>query len=278
MPFLRTQVALARSNEYSDRVGKSIMIADRSQFESPEQMADATVAALVGVAAHHAFGLFSDNEFRRLAGFDTLSRAEQDRIFNELLVAYIVLIMLVLEAPDLRVPPEFRGHLVELKKLIPKAHIDSLRALGVEIEHLRVWEKLISLRYDEYAKDRHEVRAAAMQIESTEKPLDFDDLSKIQMLVPVQAVAIGCHHHVCRGDANGRDELFKLTLRSLSRFYVDIRVRLEGGKITFLTRARLAPEANDSTPMDGEKRIVRRLGKTVHLAQLYQIMNALGFT
>jgi hypothetical protein len=203
-------------------------------------MAGATAAGLVEAAAHHAFGLFRNNEFRRLAGFDTLDQVEQDRIFNELLVAYLVLIMLVLEAPDLRVPPEFRDHLLGLKELIPKAHIDSLRTLGVESEHLRVWEKLISMRYDEYAKDRHEVRSAAMQIESTEKPLDFDDLSKIQLLVPVQTAAIGCHHHVCRGDTNGRDELFKLTLNSLSRFYLDIRIRLEGGKITFMTRARLA--------------------------------------
>lgn len=216
------------------------MTADRPQFESPERTADAAAGALVEAAAHHAFGLFRDNEFRRLAGLDTLDQVEQDRIFNELIVAYIVLIMLVLEAPDLRVPPGFRGHLIELKELVPKAHIDSLRTLGVESDHLRVWGKLISMRYDEYAKDRHGVRFAAMQIESTGKTLDFDDLSKIQMLVPVQAVAIGCHHHVCRGDANGRDELFKLTLRSLSRFYIDIRLRLEGGKITFWTRARLA--------------------------------------
>ncbi|MBI4763692.1 MAG: hypothetical protein HY787_03695 [Deltaproteobacteria bacterium] len=41
---------------------------------------------------------------------------------------------------------------------------------------------------------QNEVRAAAMQLESTEKPLDLQDLSKIQLLVPVQAVSIGCHH------------------------------------------------------------------------------------
>jgi hypothetical protein len=212
----------------------------REQFESPGQIAGATAAALVEVAAHHAFGLFRDNKFRRAAGFDTLNQVEQDRIFNELIVAYIVLVVLMLEAPDLRVPREFRDYLKDLKEMIPKAHLDSLRALGVESEHLLDWEKLIALRYDEYAKDRHEVRSAAMQIEATGKPLDFVDLSKIQLLVPVQAVAIGCHHHVCRGKTNGRDELFKLTLRSLSRFCIDIRIRLEGGKITFLTRACLA--------------------------------------
>ena len=207
------------------------MTSDRLQFESVAQSAGAAAGRLAEAAAHHAFGLFRDKDFRRLAGLEKLSQVEQDRIFNELVVSGLVLIMLVLEAPDLRVPHEFRDHLTEVKKMVSQAYIDSLRTLGVEPEHLHIWEKLISLRYDEYAKDRHEVRTAAMQIESAEKALDLDDLSKIQLLVPVQAVAIGCHHHVCRGATDGRDELFKLMLRSLSRFYVDFRIRLEGGKI-----------------------------------------------
>jgi len=216
------------------------MTSDTPQFESPEQMADATAAGLVQVAAHQAFQLFRDKEFRRLANFDILSQVEQDRVFNELVVSYVVLVILVLEAPDLRVPAEFRDYLRALKEKIPTAHVDYLRTLGMETEHLRDWGRLIDLRYEEYAKDRHEVRAAAMRLEASEKALDLDDLSKIQMLVPVQAVAIGCHHHICRGDTGGRDELFKLTLRSLSRFYVDIRIRLEGGKPTPLMRARVA--------------------------------------
>jgi len=216
------------------------MTPDTPQFESTDQMADATAGALVKVAINNAFQLFRDKKFRRLSSFDTLTQGEQERVFNELIVTYVVLVVLLLEAPDLRVPREFRDYLIDLKEKIPKAHTDYLRTLGVETEHLRDWEKLVSLRYDEYAKERHEVRSAAMQIESSEKALDLDDLSKIQMLVPLQAVAIGCHHHVCRGDTKGRDELFKLTLRSLSRFYVDIRIRLEGGKATPLTRARAA--------------------------------------
>jgi hypothetical protein len=214
----------------------------KPDFESLDQMADATASALAQAAAGSAFHLFRDKLFRQSAGFDQLSQTEQDRIFNELVVAGLVLIMLVIEAPDLRVTEEFRDYLNELSKKIPKAHIDRLQSLGVEKRHLRDWEKLINLRYEEYARDRHEVRAAAMQIESSEKALDLDDLSKIQMLVPVQTVAIGCHHHICRGKTEGRDELFKLTLRSLSQFYAEIRVSLEGRRITFLTRARLAWE------------------------------------
>ena len=226
------------------------MTSNTPEFESPEQMADATAAGLVQVAAHNAFQLFRDKEFRRFVSFDIISQVEQDRIFNELVVSYIVLLLLVLEAPDLRVPREFQDYLKDLNEKIPKAYVDYLRTLGVEAEHLRDWEKLIGLRYDEYAKDRHEVRAAAMQLESSEKALDLDDLEKIQMLVPVQTVAIGCHDHVCRGETKGRDELFKLTLRSLSRFYVDIRIRLEGGRVTPLMRARVAL-----------KRVMHRKGK-----------------
>jgi len=224
------------------------MTLNKPQFKSLNHMADSMAAVLVHAAAGSAFHLFHDKQFRRLASFEQLSQAEQDRIFNELVVASVVLIMLALEAPDLRVAGEFRDYLSDLNKKIPKTHVDHLKTLGVETEHIRDWEKLIAMRYEEYARDRHDVRAVAMQIESSEKALDLDGLSKIQMLVPVQAVAIGCHHHICRGDTEGQDDLFKLTLRSLSRFYVKLRVRLEGGRITPLTRVRVAL-----------KRILRRM-------------------
>ena len=209
-------------------------------FETLDQMADATAAGLAQAAAGSAFRLFRDKQFRRLASIEPLSQVEQDRIFNELVVAFVVLIMLLLEAPDLRVAREFQDYLAGLNKRISKAHLDHLRTLGLETNHLRDWEKLIAMRYDEYARDKHDVRAAAMQIESSEKGLDLDDLSKIQLLVPVQAVAIGCHHHICRGNTDGRNDLFKSTLNSLSKFYVELRVRFEGGKITPLTRTRVA--------------------------------------
>jgi hypothetical protein len=216
------------------------MMKNKKEFESLDQVANETASSLVTAASSSAFKLFQDRQFRRSAGFEQLNQTEQDRIFNELVVAFIILIMLVLEAPDLRVAEEFRGYLSDLNKKIPKAHIDFLKASGVEKKYLRDWKKLIDLRYEEYARDRHDVRAAAMQIEASEKRLDLNDLSKIQMLVPVQAVAIGCHHHVCRGDTEGKDDLYKMTLSSLSRFYVLIRVRFEGGKLTPMMRVRAA--------------------------------------
>src|ERR687891_1160563 len=219
-------------------------------FESLDQTAEVTAAALSQAAGASAYELFCDKQFRRIAGFERLSQVEQDRIFNELVVAFLVLIMLLLEAPDLQVPRELRKYLADLNKRISEAYVEHLRTLGVQTDYLRDWEKLISMRYEEYARDKHEVRAAAMQIESTEKSLDLAGLSRIQLLVRVQAVSIGCHHHICRGNTDGQDDLFKQILKSLSKFYVELRLRLERGKITPLTRARVAL-----------KRMLQRLGR-----------------
>lgn len=205
-----------------------------------DETAGLTAASLSQAAAASAYELFCEKEFRRMAGLERMSQVEQDRIFNELVVAFLALIMLLLEAPDLRIPRELRKYLADLHKRIPAAYLENLKSLGVEAAHLGDWEKLISMRYDEYARDKHEVRGAAMQIEAAEKTLDLDVLSKIQLLVPVQAVSIGCHRHICRGNTAGQDELFKQILKSLSNFYVELRIRLEGGKITPLTRARVA--------------------------------------
>jgi len=213
---------------------------DKTQFESLDQMADATAAAFSQAAASTAFQLFKDERFRKLAEFDRLSQTEQDRIFNELVVANLVLIMLTFEAPDLRLANEYREYLVEVKKWIPQAYVQNLRDLGIEAKYLQDWEKLIDMRYEEYARDRHDVRAAAMELESKERSLNMNTLSKIQMLVPVEVAAIGCHHHICRGKTTGKDELFKLTLHSLFKFYFEFRIKIEGGKNTPFAKAHLA--------------------------------------
>jgi hypothetical protein len=113
------------------------MTTESPACESLEQMAEATAAGLAQTAAGAAFQLFREKQFRRLAGFEQLSQVEQDRIFNELVVAFVVLIMLLLEAPDLRVAGEYRDYLAGVIKSVPKAHVNHLRTLGVETNHLR---------------------------------------------------------------------------------------------------------------------------------------------
>jgi hypothetical protein len=196
-----------------------------------EGQADALASALAQASAGAAFKFFRDPRFRRLARFHDLPQTEHDRIFNELVLAWLILIALVTEAPDLEADTEARAYLRSVAAKLPDAYTAHLRSLGVEDAHLADWDKLIAMRMEEYAQDRHGVRAAALKIESAEKDLAADDLTRIQMMVPVQAVAFGCHDHVCRGKTEGRDDLLRCILRALSDFYIELRLRFEGRRI-----------------------------------------------
>jgi hypothetical protein len=67
--------------------------------ESLDQVADVTVTGLAQAAAGPAFDLFRDKQFCRLTGMEELNSTEQDRIFNELVVASVVPIMLLSRHP-----------------------------------------------------------------------------------------------------------------------------------------------------------------------------------
>lgn len=200
---------------------------------SPEKMASFLGRSLATTAAQKAFELFNEKEFRELLNWESLSQLERDRIFNELVVSGLVMLMLLCESPDLRMEDEMKEYLGLVKDKIGWGYVEILKENGVERKYLKDWEKLVRMRYDEYAKDRLEVRSAAMEVEAGEDGLDQKKLEGIQILLPVHTVAIGCHHHICRGKTEGKDELFKLILKWLGNFYVEIRIRMEGGKITW---------------------------------------------
>ncbi len=208
--------------------------------KSPQEINAATADNLDRAATRYAQRIYWDKSFLSLANIDALDPGEQDRIFNELISACIVMIMLTCDAPDLRIRADMRAQIASLCDLLPAAHSRQLAELGIELQFQKQWEELITMRYDEYRRDKHDVRAANMQNESDGKGLGTDALAKIQVLVPIQTVAIGCHHHICRQMTDGRDDLFKLILKHLSEFYFDLRLTLEGRRPTLCTRARFA--------------------------------------
>ncbi len=204
--------------------------------ESPEQEVKRVAHGLVWKAWRQAFKLFRNRKFRELTNFKNLEQVEQDRIFNELSATAILLIIFTLEAPDLRVPSDFKDFIVYLKDEIPKAHIDQLRKLEVEEEYLEIWRKLLDMRYEEYQKDKHKVREAAMEVQSQEATITNDDLSKIQLGLPVETLAIGAFFHIRRGKDNPDDPLFKMLLDWLGWFYLDVRLSVEGVKVPWLKK------------------------------------------
>lgn len=205
---------------------------------SLEQIAqNNTAQALAQGVGPKAFELFQNKKFRQYLSFDQIPQVERDRIFNELVLAILTMIMLTLEAPDLRTEePDLKDHLKKVQNKIPKAYVKILKEMGVEEKYLKDWKKLIWMRFEEYRNDRLKTREAAMILETQGKDLSMEELNKIHLLLPMQTVAIGCHHHICRSQTGGKDDLFKLILKWLGNHYVELRIRLEGGNITSLQR------------------------------------------
>lgn len=184
-----------------------------------------------------AFKLFTNPKFRNLCLFDTISQVEQDRIFNELVIAVITVMMLTCDAPD--IPEDRQDYLAQIKNKIAKSYTQQLKELGVESKFTKQWDTLIDMRYREYSEDKLKAREAAMIVESEDGDIDLKKLSEIQMMLPIQTVAIGCHHHICRSNTDGRDELFKMILHWLGEYYVEFRVFAEGKTIHPLARIKV---------------------------------------
>lgn len=205
------------------------------------KMARLTAEMLDRAASSWAFKLFEDKQFRKLAKFEEISPAERDRIFNELVLANLTLIMLALEAKDIQLikrQPELKGYYSLVQEEIPPAHLRQLGEYGIEPKHLKLWKKLIGMRFEEYGESRLAARAAAMEIEARELKRDLaaEDMDNIHLMLPLNTVAIGAFIHICRGKTDGRDELLKLIVRMLGQFYVEFRATLEGRRITTLMR------------------------------------------
>ena len=207
---------------------------------SLQKMAKITAAGLDQAATSVALALFNDKTYIQLMGLNGMSQLEQDRILNELILAGITVIMLTLDAPDLRISRDFKEYFRLLKDEIPKAHLAQLKELGIENKHVKLWKKLIEMRYDEYAQDRLKARSVVMEYDSRKKDLTSKDLDDIHLFLPAFTVAVGCHHHICRGKTEGHDLAFRYLMKKLSRFYTVVRATMEGGRLTPVSRVRIA--------------------------------------
>jgi hypothetical protein len=188
-------------------------------------------------AARQSMKIFSNPIFREFCNFKKISKIEQDRIWNELTIACLILPIFAFEAPDLRSDEKLRAYLRDLANEIPKAHVKNLKNMGIEEKFLADWRKLIQMRKDEYEEDKIEAKSAAMQVEEEYSgPLNLEKLEGIQLMLPINVIAIGCHRHICRSKTEGKDDLLKMIVKWLGKYYVEIRLPAEGINLTFWKR------------------------------------------
>ncbi len=160
---------------------------------------------MVRVVSSSAFSVFSDEHFRRMTHFEKRKQIEQDRIFNELVVTGLVLLLMMINdfLPDIN--PERKKFWQEVKGGIPDFFANWLKEIGVGDKFTAIWKRLICLRWDEYKKEQGAIRRILLR--STLGDLHneaFQDAA-----VRVETAAVVGLLHITRGKAKPDDPLFK---------------------------------------------------------------------
>ncbi len=161
---------------------------------------DAITAAkrLQGKASKQAFRVYRGPLFRKSVFFDALATVEQDRMFNELIVANLVLEILMMETFAKFAHDVGKEWTRAVAENIPTQFVASLRALSIVEEYMEIWRKLITLRQDEYEHMRLEHR---------------DRFSELGEGNPwIRVVAIGCLFHIRRRKGIPNDPLLPLLI------------------------------------------------------------------
>jgi len=162
------------------------------------------------------FRLFRDEQFRNLASFGKLPRAEHDRIWNELVVAGIATLILCLDSAQNLVRLEDLHFWQKVQEHAPKQFQRELMKMGVLSSNAKLMRQLIDMRYEEYRGLLRQAR----EVNELENEL-FRSLSDDMrhLAAGLQAVGIGTADHIKRGKLAPGDPLIRFLTNWLFGLY-----------------------------------------------------------
>lgn len=160
---------------------------------------------LAQVAANSSFEFWQRKDFRLYVNFQSLSKTEQDRMFNELEVSVLGLFTLNLDYAVSVAKEEYKKPLGIFQKEIVVGFLQLFLELGIEKKFIDQWEELISMRFKEY---RQHFKTAVKESDSW-KELRGDEEMR-QTWARIETITIDCLTHIRRGDVGKDDPLWKL--------------------------------------------------------------------
>ena len=166
----------------------------------------ALAKSLVLDIANSGFALWQGKDFRSLVDFDKLSQTEQDRIFNEIEVTGIGLLVLYLDSAISEIVlTEHQRSFDELREASINFYIDYLTEIGVPKKFVKIWRQLIDMRTEEYRQDYQTALKESVNWKEFQ-----GDLKLRKMWAQIETLAIDGLHHIRRGKTKTNDPLWKL--------------------------------------------------------------------
>ncbi len=146
----------------------------------PEKEAEHLVKTVCG----SAYSVFVDTQFRELSKFEEFDKEEQNRIFNELIVTAILLLVSVIEDNIMTINLDRRIFWQKVCRIAPDYLVDWLKELGIEERYLDIWRDLIRMRLDEYKERKFLTRSVFGEeiIKNDEEESLNDSLVRVETL------------------------------------------------------------------------------------------------
>ena len=166
---------------------------------------DFTADKLAEAVASFAYDVWSRKDFRLFINFHNISQAEQDRIFNELEVSILGLLILKFDDSISRKDKEFGLMLEYFENKLIEGFLNLFKNLKVEERYLKQWKTLIDMRLTEYRKDYK----IATQESKKVKEFDKNEESLKNSWARLETITIDCLTHIRRGEVKKEDPLWK---------------------------------------------------------------------
>lgn len=177
-----------------------------------------TAEKLAESVASLAFEVWSRKDFRLFVNFHNISQTEQDRIFNELEVSILGLLILKFDDGILRKDKEFGLMLEYFENKLIEGFLNLFRNLKLEEKYIKQWKMLIDMRLAEYRKDYKIATKESKKV----KEFDKNEESLKISWARIETITIDCLTHIRRGNVEEKDPLWKF----LRKWFINLESKL----------------------------------------------------
>ena len=182
------------------------------------EILDHTAEKLAEAVASLSFDVWSRKDFRLFVNFPNISQTEQDRIFNELEVSILGLLILKFDDGISRKDKEFGLMLEYFENKLIDGFLNLFRNLKVEEKFVKQWKTLIDMRLSEY-RNHYKV---AIRESSKMREFDKNEESLKISWARVETITIDCLTHIRRGNVEEKDPLWKF----LRKWFISLESKL----------------------------------------------------
>lgn len=179
-------------------------MSDDIKRESAKLLATAA-NEFIKIVSSASYEMWNRKDFRMYLDFDTLTQVEQDRIFNELQVSFLGLILLNFDHAIKIAKEDKRPMLSAFQKDLIPAYLHMYSDLQIEKKFVDQWEQLIHLRVEEYRRDFEIAIGEAKNV-----PVLKNEKALQPVWARIETIAIDCLTHIRKGQFEKDDPLWEL--------------------------------------------------------------------